>query len=64
MKSSFVHYIVEALKNIGDDQNPIWVCVKASGVVKDTPAKLGKIFQQNPQLLPCSRILEISYCSI
>lgn len=61
MKTPFVHYVVEADKNIESEEKPVWDRVRVSGVVRDTPRKLGIIFQQNQQLLPCSRLVFARY---
>ena len=61
MKTPFVHYVVEADKNIGSEEKPVWDRVRVSGVVRDTPRKLGIIFQQNHQLLLCSRLVFARY---
>lgn len=61
MKTPFVHYSVVADQNIGSEEKPVWIRVTATGVVRDTPRKLGIIFQQNHQLLPCSRLVLARY---
>ena len=61
MKTPFVHYSVVADQNIGSEEKPVWIRVTATGVVRDTPHKLGIIFQQNHQLLPCSRLVRARY---
>lgn len=53
---AFVKYIVALDQKVETPTGPSWVRHRASGVVRDTPEKLGKIFQQNAFLKGCTQI--------
>ena len=61
MNNKYVFYDVVMEENIGSEGSPIWKTHKASGIVSNTPDKLGKIFSQNPDILQCSRIVSVEY---
>ena len=63
-KTQFVKYDVTMKKNIGTQEEPMWVKVRATGVVKDTCDKIGAIFRQNPRFLSCTRLVREDYYPI
>lgn len=62
--NKFVHYEVIMEENTGSESNPNWKTHKASGIVSDTPDKMGKIFSQHSDLLHCSKIVKVDYYPI